>query len=126
MSKAAAKKKVGAPKFGDNNFINYSLSNEQKAELKAKPFSPEDFDSLLDQVTDSGYKVSFSYDTFNECYAVFLTPKDEKSINKGLILTARGSTNIKAFKQACYLHFTLFDENWADFYEVKGKEPIDD
>lgn len=126
MSKVAPKKGSKSGSFEGAKFINYSLSEEQKRELKEKPYTEGDFAFDLHQVCDSFYKVSFSYDTYNNCMSCFFTPKDEKSPNKGLILTARGSTALKAFKQAMYLHYTLFEENWADFYEASGREEIDD
>lgn len=125
-SKAASKTKLGAPKFGDAKFINYSLSVEQKAELKKAVFTAEDMESLFDKVTEADYKVSLSYDTYNSCFACFITPKGEKHQNAGLILTARGSTCLKAFKQAMYLHYQLFAEDWTDWYEPTGRDPIDD
>jgi len=123
---AAKKQTVKQPSFGNSRFINYSLSNEQKAELKALPYTSDQFVSDLDRLADSSYKVSFSYDDYNQCYSCFITPRDEKSPNKGLVLTARGSTVLKSFKQALYLHYTLFEENWADFYVPANREPLDD
>lgn len=126
VSKSAKKKSPGGGNFSDAKFINYSLSAEQKRDLKAQPYTSEMFEADLHAVCDSFYKVSFSYDTYNNCMSCFWTPRDEKSPNKGLILTARGSTVLKAFKQAMYLHHVLFEENWADFYEASGREEIDD
>lgn len=125
-SKASKNAKPKQPGFGDTKFINYSLSDEQKREIKATSYTPDDFADDLDRVTNSGYKVSFSEDEYNSCSACFFTPKGEANINKGLILTARGSTMLKAFKQAMYLHYKLFEENWTDWYTPSSREPLDD
>lgn len=126
VAKGSKNAKPKQPGFGDIKFINYSLSDEQKRELKATPYTAEEFSDDLDRVTNSGYKVSFSEDEYNQCASVFFTPKDAGNVNKGLILTARGSTMLKAFKQAMYLHYKLFEENWTDWYTPTGREPLDD
>lgn len=126
MTKAAQKNKLQAPNYGDVKFINYALSNEQKIKLKAVDFTPEDLISHLDKLVTSDYKVSFSYDDYEQCYACFLIAKGRDHLNKGLILAARGSTCIKAFKQAMYIHFELFEENWVDWYQSPGGGEIDD
>jgi hypothetical protein len=127
MTSKSAKQKSPANVIGTGvKFINYPLSLEQKNELKALEYGADSFVSDLDKLCDSSYKASFSYDDYNNCYAAFLTPRDEKSVNRGLILTARGSTVLKAMKQLLYLHYTLFDESWADFYQGSGAEPLDD
>jgi len=33
---------------------------------------------------------------------------------------------LKAFKQAMYLHYKLFEENWTDWYTPSSREPLDD
>lgn len=126
MSRAAKPKTQSRPSFGDSKFINYSLSDEQKKELKAMPYDAEAFLSDLDRVTNSNYKVSFSWDDYGQCFACFWTQKDPKHANAGFVLTARGSTVLKAFKQSLYLHHNLFDEVWADFYERPAARDLDD
>lgn len=114
------------PYFGDSKFINYSLDEAQKSALKALPYDAEQCLLDLDRVTNSGYKVSFSWDDYGQCYSCFWTRRDAKHVNSGFVLTSRGSTVLKAFKQAMYLHYDLFDEQWADYYQRPTEKVLDD
>jgi len=53
------------------------------------------------------------------------TPKDDE-VNAGLILTGRGSSSYKAFKQAFYKHAVLFSEQWPRGIDERGTPEIDD
>lgn len=123
MTKRSSSSNGKAPaKQSDVSWVNYNLSDEQKQELKAQVF---DFETALLRLTEEDMKVTISYDDYNECYSCFLIPKKQESINYGAILSGRGSTPIKAVKQACYLHWNIFEGNWSDG-RLSRKEVIDD
>lgn len=106
----------------DIAWVNYNLSDEQKSELKAQTF---DLDDALLKLTEEDLKVTISYDGYNECYACFLIPKNPSDPNFGAILSGRGSTPAKSVKQACYIHWQIFDRNWSDG-RLSKREAIDD
>lgn len=106
----------------DIAWVNYNLSDEQKAELKAQKF---DLDDALVRLTEEDLKVTISYDSYNACYACFLIPKNQDDPNFGAILSGRGSTPAKSVKQACYIHWNIFDRNWSDG-RLPRREVIDD
>lgn len=114
--------KKPATRQGDIVWVNYTLSDEQKQELKAQTF---DFETALTRLTEEDMKVTISYDDYNSCYSCFLIPKQPGSVNYGAILSGRGSTPVKAVKQACYLHWNIFEGNWSDG-RLSKKEIIDD
>jgi hypothetical protein len=126
MSKTAQRKTPDRPAFGNSKFINFSLTDDQKKALKALLYTAENFIEDLDRIANSGYKVSISWDDYGSCFACFWTQKDPKHENAGFVLTARGSTSLKAFKQAMYLHFQIFDGSWADYYERPAAKDLDD
>lgn len=99
----------------NNQFVNYDLTKEEQALCKAWNFDLEDYFSVMDKLLDAGYKVGFSNDNYNKCYAAFLTPTKDTKDNQGLILSGRGSSPFKAFKQLVYKHFHIFDEHWEEF-----------
>lgn len=103
-------------------WVNYNLSDEQKAELKAQTF---DFENALLKLTEEDLKVTISYDDYNECYSCFLIPKNQTDPNFGCILSGRGSTPVKAVKQAAYIHWNIFDANWSDA-RLPKRELLDD
>lgn len=126
MSSTAKPKTTTPSKNGLGKFINYSLSDEQRTTLKNLPYEPRTFVDDLDRISNSGYKVSFSWDDYSNGFACFWTQKDPKHENAGFVLTARGSTTLKAFKQAMFLHFEIFGGLWADYYERPIGREIDD
>jgi len=116
----AAKPQTAKP--GEISWVNYTLSSEQKAELKAQDF---DFDTAAVRLTEENLKITISYDDFNECYSAFLIPKNAEHKNAGCILSGRGSTPIKAVKQAAYIHWRIFDGDWSDARRP-SRDTIDD
>lgn len=104
----------------DVEFVNYSLSQEQKRFLKAQQV---DYDNELLRVIERDIKVTFSYDSFNECFSCFFIPTGENE-NKGLILAGRGSTPLKSFKQALFID-SLFEGVWSAARPPR-REEIDD
>lgn len=106
----------------DISWVNYNLSPEQKSELKSQNF---DFDNALVRLTEENLKVTLAYDDRNECYSAFLIPKNPEHKNAGCILSGRGSTPVKALKQAAYIHWQIFDGDWSDA-RTSARDLIDD
>ncbi len=107
-------------------FIPRELTAEEQKLCKDWGVDAEHLASELGKLNEVGYKVTFRWDDFNECYACwFLPPKDHRD-NAGLILTGRGSSALKAFKQALYKHTALFDEIWPRGGDRRGGQDIDD
>lgn len=109
-----------------SRFINQELTADQKRKLKEADFGVVEFESGMARLLDSGYKVTVSVDSKYSCYGAFAIPTDDKSVNKGYILAARGSTPFKAVKQLLFKHFTIFDGHSWDLGNNWGSEDIDD
>lgn len=118
--------KKAKPRFNEAKFVGYSLSKEQKAELKKTVLDEGGYDTMLLRLCEEGYKVTFREDTFNSCHAVWLVPANEENPNFGYILTGRGSTPLKALKQAAYIHYQVFDSDWGANYQSERGEELDD
>lgn len=99
-------------------FINYTLDKAQTAALKAQDFPDSKYLSVLERFLGDGYKVTQSFDTYHDCFTCSILTNDSDNPNTGRILTGRGNTMVKAFKQACYLHYEVFDGVWPE-----GAEP---
>lgn len=112
--------------FQPAKFINYSLSKEQKDEIKSTALTLEYADDILSKLAEANYKITFSYDDFAECFAAHIVPKGSQHKNAGFILAGRGSTPLKALKQAAYMHWQIFDEDWSEYYTERGREQLDD
>lgn len=119
-------KKPSPPTFDRATFVSYTLSKEQKAELKATQFTLEQMDSQMLKLEEGGYKITFRPDEFNSCHAAWIIPTGEKHPNAGMILSGRGSTPLKALKQAMYIHYQVFDGEWGEWRNEAKGEDLDD
>ena len=107
-------------------FVNYQLSDADRKAVKAKPFTDEDFAHWLTQMTLNGYKATFNYDDQRNTYQCTITPRDEKHENFGFFLVGRGSTALKSFKQAIWVHTEVCAENWGSFVMPQTADDYDD
>lgn len=115
-----------APRFNDMLFVQYELDKTQQEACKNHEVTSDQlFDELLAFISD-GYKVTFRYDSYNECYSTFMQSGGEGGPNAGYILTGRGSTPLKAFKQLVYKHRVCLDGEWGQYVERRGGFDIDD
>lgn len=111
--------------FQQAEFIQRELTAEEQRKCKDWQFSDADMADWLLKLIDERYKVTYRYDDFNECYACWLLP-ERGHHNQGLILSGRGSSPFKAFKQALYKHGVLFEGDWPRDVDKRGKGTIDD
>jgi len=107
-------------------FIRRELTPEEQAICKAWELSSEDCWDSMQRFVENGYRVTARWDDYNECFACWLLPPREDKDNAGLILTGRGSSPYKAFKQACFKHYQLFQEVWPKEVDKRGGNEIDD
>lgn len=105
---------VDKPQF--KGFVNFSLTDEQKAEIKATKLTMEALESTLEKLFGEGYKIFWSFDFKNDVYMAALTNNDISHVNAGKFLNGRGSTPLKAVKQVLWAHHNLF---------VNGIWPLD-
>lgn len=110
----------------DVEFITYDLPKDHKASCKAWLPSLEEFDDALLKFENAGFKVSSKWDEGNNCYAVFVSPPPKKKDFEGMILTGRGSTPLKAVKNAMYQHYFIFEQSWAAWFNHSPLDDMDD
>lgn len=113
------------PRFNAARFVQYELDEEQQRACKSWQLDESSLLLELVSFTDDGYSVTFRWDTFSDSYACWLQIRgDDTHPNAGFILSGRGSSPAKAFKQAIFKH-RLMEERWAAFAE-RPKSEIDD
>jgi hypothetical protein len=88
------------------------LTDAEKQKVKASEFSEGQAVETILQMVEKGYKVSFAWDTYNNCHCCWFISPHENEDNQDLILSGRGSTPLKALKQAAWMHFARFKEIW--------------
>jgi len=114
------------PRFNDVTFINWSLTDEQKAYVKSWKPTLEEFDDYVLGVLQSDHKVTVSYDEKRDNYTASIVPTSSNKTNQGFILTGKGSTPHKAIKQALYIHVEIFSGDWSSYSKVRTDEILDD
>ena len=82
-------------------------------------------DDLLLKLAQGGYRIAVRFDEKNDAYASWFNPVGEEHPNAGLTLSGRGSTPLKAVKQALYIH-ALFEGDWASNYKQFKEDDLDD
>lgn len=106
-------KKRNSKSTSKNNqysFVNVSLSQADKDAVEAWALENEpDFPIVIDDLLYGNYKLSLSWDDYNDCYTASLTCRSETDVNTGLILTGRSSTAFQALAVVLYKHVVYFD-----------------
>lgn len=118
--------KPTAQRFNDVQFVNWSLSENEKQACKAWELSTDDYANAIGSLVEGGYKVTLSYDNYRACFTASIVPTKDAKSNQGYILTGKGSNPLKAAKQALYIHFHIMGEEWAAYSTSKAVEEIDD
>ncbi len=120
------KHKEKAPRFNDVVFISFPFTKEQLEALKQQVWDMENFDIALANLSDEGYKITFSWDDYSAAYSCFIIPKGTEHKNAGYILTGRGSVPYKALRQAWYVHNDLFARDWSGWTAPTPRTALDD
>lgn len=113
-------------RFNDAQFINWSLTVEEKQQVKAWNPDAEEIDDLETEIIQEHCKITRSYDDFAECYSCSIVPTAKHKTNYGYILVGKGSTPLKAFKQAVYIHKQIFAGDWSTYSKGGRAEDLDD
>ena len=113
-------------RFNNVVFVNWSLSVEEKAACKAWINTWEDLDDGLSLLIQEGYKATFSWDAYRSCFTASLIPTSDAKSNAGYILSGKGSTPLKAVKQALFVHYKIMDGEWASYSTATNAEELDD
>lgn len=98
--------------FKQAQFVNYTLSKSEVARLRkwfTEHFNDRDW---LSDVTQDGYKISFSFDERTKTSACWFIPRDPDGENGGMILSGRGGNPTSALVECVFKHCILFDKRW--------------
>lgn len=127
LSKQAAPKLAGKEwAAGQDHFINVDLTGEQRAQCKSLLNGEGELDSEVLRMVEAGYQITLNWDSYNQCFGCFVKAKSGAAlVNEGLILTGRGSSPLKALKQAWFKHILIYDQTWQDGFQPRGYD-VDD
>lgn len=97
---------------GFKGFVNAYMTKEQR-EAYLKNTWAEPYDFIVEVLLkDEGYKLSLSWDSYNEAFLASITPRDEKNINFGWVLTAFAGSWENALDVLLFKHIRLYQKDW--------------
>lgn len=121
---AGTAKKMADAKF-ETIFVNYSLSADEKRQLRDWEPSLSELDDELFGICHDLFKLTVKYDAYSDGYAAWLVPHASNKQLAGMILSGRGSTPFKAVKQLVWLH-KMMGGHWQDYAQAKREFEFDD
>lgn len=104
------------PKFEDFVFINVRLSPEQGKAFKAwQSAHTDDIGLLLNEVADSGHKITITRDKANDCFITSFTCLEPASPNYCMILSSRSDDMWESVGLNLFKHYDLFSSGeWPE------------
>lgn len=104
-------------------FVNIALFDQDKKAIKRLAAENGDVWALIDDLLQSGYKITFSPDFENDCVTVSLTGwHDMTKPNDGLTMTQRHADPRVAFLAALFVHMEKTGGEWEKF---DGSEDVE-
>lgn len=99
-------------------YINVNLLSAEKERFDAWAASAS-YPETLNAAVGDGINLSLKVDVKNSCYLASATQRREKSVNAGLVVTARADSPDKALARVCYILAILGrKERWEDTQPV--------
>lgn len=109
---SAKKTASGKTKVEWKGYVNFSLNDSDKRKAEEYRGNPDWLDTAASHVCEEDYKLSVSYDNYNDCIVASLYCKRAGSPNAGYCLTARASHWYEAIFRVLYVHYVALDEDW--------------
>lgn len=124
-TKAGDSKGYAPPPF--YGFINYNLTDDEKKFLKEQGVDHERIWDSTESAIEAGWTFKFSWDGYNRSYQVVVSQRHPDSPQIGYLLSGRGSSPMKALRQALYIGEQL-SWDFASFFKLQQRpaEEIDD
>lgn len=94
-------------------FVPDRLTASMRDHLKGLPMDMGLIDKAMTEVLTQGYKLTFKWDDYSNSFAAFMMHPSPDHENALMILAGRGSTPLKAARQLFFLHFEVWQEEWA-------------
>lgn len=122
----AAKKQARTTNFAQKMWVKYELDKKERELVKTWKPSFDEVDAQIAEALGEIYRCGVSYDTERKCWLVVMQTKHDDGPHANLLLSARGSTPLKAFKQLVYKHLELFRGKWPPRDDLSEDLLIDD
>jgi len=110
----ASKSKQPLRNSWEVDFVNVSLSKEQKAEVAKWALKGEVSFDTITRMVDDGFKLSFSADKAHDCVGAYLTEGPSASGARKRCLSARGPDFFGALRSLIFKHSIILEGEWGD------------
>lgn len=98
--------------FKEKLWVRYELDEKERELVKQWKPKLDELDQQILQAIGTVYRCGVSFDNARNCWLVVMQTKSPEGEHSDLLLSARGSTPLKAFKQLVYKHLELFQGKW--------------
>lgn len=98
-------------------FVNINLNLDRKQAFHSWDLGEVELFTLLGEVVDDLYRVSFSSANDGNAVMCALTCRDTGSLNAGWCMTSRAPTWQEALRVALWKHMVLCDGDWSEYFE---------
>lgn len=107
-------------------WLNYTMNQDESTRFKKwrDEQTIEGLNECIEGLLDNGYSVSIKWDTFNDCYATFITAPKSDDNPQSIILTGRGKSAVSSALGALFRHYHIFEGSWP--IETVPKRGTDD
>jgi hypothetical protein len=104
----------------DSEFVNLTLSEEQREQLRVWRASDGAADNAWQEAVENGYKFTIRYDSYDSCCVAFMFPEPDGD-NKGFILTGRASSPYGALASCLFKHAVVLRGLWSRSGDPAGR-----
>jgi len=109
-------KRKSAPRTdGFRGYIEYRLTDEDKQGFKKYQADVEALWDDVVKVAEGDYRVTLSWDDYNEAYQCSISQKDDDHVNAGYVLVGRGNSPWGAMAQALFKHLHIMRGDWLNY-----------
>jgi len=120
-------KKPAPSRFGSQKlWVQYELDKKERELVKLWSPTFSEMDAQIVEALGVVYRCALSYDDARKCWLVVMQTKHDEGPHANLLLSARGSTPLKAFKQLIYKHLEIFRGKWPPRDDLDEVMVIDD
>lgn len=103
-------------------YVEYRFTDEDKKKFKEWLAAEDGTASAILKTIENDYRITLSYDDYNEAYQASISTKDDSSPNAGYVLVGRGADWYKALLQAVYKHYVIMRGDWLNYTKSVSKD----
>ncbi len=118
-SNSQSNKKRKSAKVEFRGYVNYSPTQQDKAEFDTWASSGEVWYDAVPSLLQSNYKLSVAYDDNNEAFRASVFAQNPADVNAGWCLTMRAADPVTAIMRVLFVHEVVMGGDWSDWFQRK-------